>query len=1248
MLDGFFCCNAQWQFVHINTTAERILGVSRQDILGKSHWEVFPQTLGTKLEMEYRLAAAGEIRDFENFHAPWQRWFHNRCIPRQQGGMAVYFREITSRKQMEERLYASEQRFRALTVASADVVYCMSPDWREMKHLQGKDFIADTNTPNRSWLEKYIHQDDQDAVLAVINEAIRTKSTFEMEHRVLRVDGSLGWTSSRAIPLLDDHDNIIEWFGAASDITVRKQAEMAAKLLTNHLKQQVADGELELEQAIMALQASEQRYRSVVEDQTELIFRYRADDHTYTFVNERFCQFFGKTKHELVGRSWQPEAFAEDIPMTLAMLESLSPATPTVTIENRVHDSMGAVRWLQINNRGIFNEEGQLVEIQGVGRDITRRKHLEEQLQINEEKFRSLVETTSECIWEMDKFGRFTYLSPKFEEITGYSVANFLGKPVADLLPPDSEYLSQESISDLIKQPMFTIETAAQHQNGRSYRVEVSGVPVFDSSGEILGMRGITRDITDRWILSKALRDSQARYRAIFENEITAIFIYDSMADRFVDINNSFVKLYGYSREEVLRNLSLLNCSAEPDKTVQSIADAVTKGTVFLPLRYHRKKDGSVFPVEIFAGTAEDCGRKVIYAMVHDITLRRQFECEREQYFRLFNTSADLMCIADVKQGYFKKINPAGIEMLGYSEEELHKRPFLDFIHPDDRQKTLDEAAQQLKIGITLNFENRYLRKDGTICWLSWRGSVDKEQRLTYATARDITEYKRLISALALQEEHFRKLFEQHSSIMLLVNSSTGTIEDVNFAASEFHGYSREQMRGMSISQIACEDKNEIADILHNVDHQGLRQFIAQHRLADGTIRTVEVNVTPISYAGNTVNFAIINDITERVLGEKRLRQAEAYARSLIEVNLDPLATIDAEGKINDVNEASTLATGYSREEMIGTDFSSYFTEPEKARTGYQQVFANSIVRDYPLAIHHRDGGVTPVIYNATLFKNEDKEIVGVFAAARDITQLKQAEEQLKELNTQLEQRVEERTRELQESQKQVLHAEKLSAIGMLSASIAHEFNNPLQGIMMILKSLKKRAKLDADEKELVGAAISESERIKNLILSLQEFNRPSSGHKTMLNTHQVLDSLLLLLKKALTSKQIQIERNYADNLPSFLAVPDQIKQVFLNLLTNASDACSDRRNATITISTWQDGDNIAVMVKDTGMGIKPENMDRIFQPFFSTKETVKGTGLGLSVSYGIVQAHGGKICVESRQGEGAAFTVYLPIQGSK
>lgn len=230
--------------------------------------------------------------------------------------------------------------------------------------------------------------------------------------------------------------------------------------------------------------------------------------------------------------------------------------------------------------------------------------------------------------------------------------------------------------------------------------------------------------------------------------------------------------------------------------------------------------------------------------------------------------------------------------------------------------------------------------------------------------------------------------------------------------------------------------------------------------------------------------------------------------------------------------------------------------------------------------------------------------------------------------------------RESETRARQLVHAEKLAEVGKLSASIVHELSNPLQVVMTFLKGLRKTP--DAIDNQLLDAVISETYRMKSLMRNLNELNRLSSNKKVLMEVNATIDSLLLLGKSSFKRRGVTTVLHYAEKLPRILAVPDQIKQVILNLLSNAMDACQD--GGVITISTWQEEGKVAVSIKDNGRGISPDQMDLLFQPFQTTKPAGKGTGLGLSVSKDIIQKHQGEIRVESEPGEGSVFTVLLPI----
>ena len=230
-----------------------------------------------------------------------------------------------------------------------------------------------------------------------------------------------------------------------------------------------------------------------------------------------------------------------------------------------------------------------------------------------------------------------------------------------------------------------------------------------------------------------------------------------------------------------------------------------------------------------------------------------------------------------------------------------------------------------------------------------------------------------------------------------------------------------------------------------------------------------------------------------------------------------------------------------------------------------------------------------------------------------------------------------------QAAQLQLLHAEKLSALGRLSASIAHEFGNPLIGVRYLIEDIKNRPTLSKEDRDLLEIGLEECDRMKHLINDLQQINKPSSGKHERFNIHNTIDNVLLFQKKNLKNKKIAIVKAYDLSLPEIVAVEDQITQVLINLTINAVDAMP-AEGGCITVSTSGNAEKVFISIKDTGSGIRPEDLDHLFEPFFSTKPAAEGTGLGLPVSYGIIARHGGTITCSSKPGQGTTFTVSLPV----
>jgi len=385
-------------------------------------------------------------------------------------------------------------------------------------------------------------------------------------------------------------------------------------------------------------------------------------------------------------------------------------------------------------------------------------------------------------------------------------------------------------------------------------------------------------------------------------------------------------------------------------------------------------------------------------------------------------------------------------------------------------------------------------------------------------------------------------------------------------------------------------------------------------------------------------------DFPELNHGEQMPREREQLLTLFIEHAPVALAMFDRDMRYLSASRRWLSYFCLGDRDLIGQlHYEVFPNHPERWKIAHRRGLAGEIVREEEDYYVFPDGSVNWARWEIHPWLTHHRDIGGIVLFIEEITERKMAEEHLKALNEHLERRIEERTLELQETQAQYLHAEKLSAIGKLSASIAHEFNNPLQGILTILQGFNKTLKLENTDKALFELAVSETIRLKNLIRCLQDFNRPSSGQKSFLEMHTLIDSVLLLCKSQLKKKRISTELNYSKKFPLILAIPDQIKQVILNLLDNAVDACGDR--GTIKISTWQEEEKVAIAVSDNGTGIEPAKLDRIFQPFYTTKLAVKGTGLGLSVSHGIIKSHHGEILVESQPGKGSTFTVLLPIK---
>ncbi|MDD1763275.1 MAG: PAS domain S-box protein, partial [Methanobacteriaceae archaeon] len=413
-----------------------------------------------------------------------------------------------------------------------------------------------------------------------------------------------------------------------------------------------------------------------------------------------------------------------------------------------------------------------------------------------------------------------------------------------------------------------------------------------------------------------------------------------------------------------------------------------------------------------------------------------------------------------------------------------------------------------------------------------------------------------------------------------------------------------------------------------------------------GNFKEFMITVTDISELKKTeLKLKKISENLEKLV-EERTRQLELsndYNRNLIETSLDPLVTIGPDGMIIDVNRATEDVTGYLRSKIVGTDFADYFTKPDEAKKGYKLVFQEGKVRDYPLEIKHKNGSITPVLYNAAVYKDEFDEVIGVFAAARDITKLKNAEKELREYWNSLEEQVELRTEELAKRTEELANSN--ADLKQFAYVASHDLREPLRMITSFLQLLEKRYKdqLDQDANEFIGYAVDGAKRMDKMIMDLLEYSRVAN--KEIMFEELDLKKILYQVK---TNLKVLIDENDAtinfDPLPSVKGDSYQMILLFQNLISNAIKYRHEEAPI-IHISAEKKANQYVFSVKDNGMGIDSNYLEGIFHIFkrLHTNEEYEGTGMGLAIAQRIVHQHGGEIWAESEKANGSTFYFTIP-----
>jgi PAS domain S-box-containing protein len=368
--------------------------------------------------------------------------------------------------------------------------------------------------------------------------------------------------------------------------------------------------------------------------------------------------------------------------------------------------------------------------------------------------------------------------------------------------------------------------------------------------------------------------------------------------------------------------------------------------------------------------------------------------------------SSDDAIISKTLDGVITTWNQAAERIYGYAADEIIGHS-VSLLMPPDRASEMVEILDRIRIGERVgHYETTRRRKDGATIAISLTVSpiYDATGGIAGASsiARDITDSQRLMRELAEAKTFLDNILQSSTKYSIIGKGLDHRILSWNNGASCNYGYTAQEVIGKNSGILHTPQdvaSGAVDRLLATAYKDGLAEGTFERVRKDDSRFTASVVVTRRDDAqGHPIGFLLMShDISEKELAEEKLRSASQYARSLIEASRDPLVTISPEGKITDVNEATIRVTGVERERLVGTDFSDYFTEPDRAREGYLQVFAQGFVTDYPLTIRHAGGGRTDVLYNASVYKDAGGNVLGVFAAARDVTAQKRAEREVAE-----------------------------------------------------------------------------------------------------------------------------------------------------------------------------------------------------------------------------------------------------------
>jgi PAS domain S-box-containing protein len=858
------------------------------------------------------------------------------------------------------------------------------------------------------------------------------------------------------------------------------------------------------------------------------------------------------------------------------------------------------------------------------------------------DKIVQILESAQDPMFIHDVKGNFIYVNEAAARSHGYTKEELLKTNLHELNTQESSEPFARHMKKVLEEGDAICEIGHYRKDGSVLPLEINTRAVEMDGNMVLFSSA--HDITERKRAEEALRDREARYRYLFEHSQVANALV-GLDGKIIDANHAAAELYGYDKSEIVGKSLLEFFTAESGvKAAEAIAgglqgayagpsefDVLTKRgvrTFFFPGGYHVVLEG---------------GKETGFLIsAVDITERHKAEDALKQSEERYRT-----ILEEMQDGYFEVDlagnytfgNDANCRQLGYSREELIGLNYRAFIAGEDIENVYQTFNQVYREGQPVRaFTCKTVRKDGS----TGLGEIsifpirnEKGDIIGFrGIGRDIAERLQMIEALRRSEERYRTVLEEMEEAYYELDLA-GNFTFFNDALVRNAGSSREELMGMGYkAYIPAKDIERVYNAFSQVYKTGkpYKGLPLQSLRNDGRIIFSEETVLPLrNKAGEIVGFrGVSHNVTERLQMMEALRRSEERYRTMLDEMEEAYYEVDLTGNFTFFSDALCRQLGYSREEIMGMSYQIYIP-PENAKKVFEVY--NTVYRTgephklFTSAQIKKDG--TRVYTEDSIFPMRDEEgkIIGFRGISRDITDRKQREEEKK----QLEQKAQ--------------FASRLASVGELASGVAHEINNPLTAVIGYAHLLLERKDIPVDIKRDVEVINEGAQRVAGIIKKLLVFARQTKPERTYVDINEIINTTLDLRAYSLQSNNIKVILQLDPDLPMTVADPGQLQQVFLNLIMNAeTEVKLVHGGGKLSIKTEQIGDNLRISFKDNGLGIAKENLERIFNPFFTTRKVGQGTGLGLSVCHGIVTEHKGRIWAESQLGKGATFIVELPI----